>query len=250
MLIYDQEAGDIQKTMQTHTIQQILNRGRWFANLPQNLQQALLKQGALRQFQAGQRLFSRGDCADGLYAVLAGSVQIVGASKHGADDKHVILTLIDPPDWFGEICLFDRQPRTHDALADGPATVFHVRQALLDQLIAENPNYWREFGLLLTQKVRLIFSAIEDAALLPTHMRLARRLLQMAEGYGIRSDSGTVSARTLHVSQEKLSAMLSISRQTVNQMLKELEHEGLLQLGRGNIEILNLEGLKQKAQVN
>jgi Mn-dependent DtxR family transcriptional regulator len=58
-----------------------------------------------------------------------------------------------------------------------------------------------------------------------------------------------VSARTLHVSQEKLSAMLSISRQTVNQMLKELEHEGLLQLGRGNIEILNLEGLKRKAEL-
>ena len=235
--------------MQIQNIQQILNRGRWFANLPPNLQQALLKQGVVRQFQNGQRLFLRGDCADGLYAVLSGSVQIVGASKHGAEDKHVILTLIDPPDWFGEICLFDRQPRTHDALADGPATVLHVRQVLLDQLIAENPNYWREFGLLLTQKVRLIFGAIEDAALLPTHTRLARRLLQMAEGYGIRADSNTVSARTLHVSQEKLSAMLSVSRQTVNQMLKELENDGLLQLGRGNIEILNLDGLKLKGQV-
>lgn len=234
--------------MQSHNIQQILGRGKWFSSLPVNLQQALLKHGVIRQFQNGQRLFSRGDCADGLYAVLAGTVQIVGASKHGAEDRHVILTLIDPPDWFGEICLFDRQPRTHDAVADGAATVFHVRQSLLDQLISENPTYWREFGLLLTQKVRLIFGAIEDAALLPTPLRLARRLLQMAEGYGIRSDSSTVSARTLHVSQEKLSAMLSISRQTVNQMLKELENEHLLKLGRGNIEILDLDGLKQKAK--
>lgn len=236
--------------MQIHNIQQILGRGRWFSNLPANLQQALLKHGTVRQFRSGERLFSRGDCTDGIYAMLSGTVQIVGANKHGADDRHVILTLIDSPDWFGEICLFDRQPRTHDAMADGPATVFHVRQNLLDQLTAENPLFWREFGLLLTQKVRLIFGAIEDAALLPTHMRLARRLLQMAEGYGIRSDSNTVSARTLHVSQEKLSAMLAVSRQTVNQMLKELEHEGLLMLGRGNIEILNLEGLKLKAQLS
>jgi len=235
--------------MQIQNIQQILGRGRWFSNLPANLQQALLKHGTVRQFRSGERLFSRGDSTDGIYGMLNGTVQIVGANKHGAEDRHVILTLIDSPDWFGEICLFDRQPRTHDALADGPVTVFHVRQTLLDQLTVENPLFWREFGLLLTQKVRLIFGVIEDAALLPTHMRLARRLLQMAEGYGIRSDSNTVSARTLHVSQEKLSAMLSISRQTVNQMLKELEHEGLLQLGRGNIEILDLEGLKQKAQL-
>ncbi len=235
--------------MQTGTILQIMNRGRWFAALPQALQNALVQHGALKQFQSGQRLFSRGDCADGLYAVLSGSVQIVGANRNGATDKHVILTLIDSPDWFGEICLFDRQPRTHDALADGPVTVFHVRQTLLDQLISENPHYWREFGLLLTQKVRLIFGAIEDAALLPTPLRLVRRLLQMAEGYGIRSDSATVSARTLHVSQDKLSAMLSISRQTVNQMLKELEGEGLLALGRGHIEIIDLDRLKAKAQL-
>ncbi|HEX4844214.1 MAG TPA: Crp/Fnr family transcriptional regulator [Limnobacter sp.] len=235
--------------MQAPHIHQILARGKWFAGLPANLQQALLAQGVVKNFQTGQRLFSRGDCADGLYAVLKGSVQIVGANRHGAEDKHVILTLIDPPDWFGEICLFDRQPRTHDALADGAVTVFHLRQALLDQLIQDNPAYWREFGLLLTQKVRLIFGAIEDAALLPTPTRLARRLLQMAEGYGIRTDS-SVSARTLHVSQEKLSAMLAISRQTVNQMLKELEQEGLLKLGRGSIEILNLDGLKQKAHTD
>ncbi|HEX4879872.1 MAG TPA: Crp/Fnr family transcriptional regulator [Limnobacter sp.] len=233
--------------MQAPHIQQILARGKWFANLPAALQQALLAHGVIKHFPSGQRLFSRGDCADGLYAVLKGSVQIVGANRHGADDKHVILTLIDPPDWFGEICLFDRQPRTHDAVADGAVTVFHLRQGLLDQLIHDNPAYWREFGLLLTQKVRLIFGAIEDAALLPTPMRLARRLLQMAEGYGIRTDS-SVSARTLHVSQEKLSAMLAISRQTVNQMLKEMEQENLLKLGRGSIEILNLDGLKQKAQ--
>ncbi|HEX4856841.1 MAG TPA: Crp/Fnr family transcriptional regulator [Limnobacter sp.] len=235
--------------MQMQNIQQILSRGKWFAALPGELQQALLKQGTVRQFQNGQRLFSRGDCTDGLYAVLSGSVQIVGASRHGAEDKHVLLTLIDPPDWFGEICLFDRQPRTHDALADGLVTVFHVRQTQLDQLTEQNPDYWRDFGLLLTQKVRLIFGAIEDAALLPTPLRLARRLLQMAEGYGIRADSSTVSARTLHVSQDKLSAMLSISRQTVNQMLNDMENQGLLRLGRGNIEILDLQGLKKKAQV-
>ncbi|WP_370264367.1 Crp/Fnr family transcriptional regulator [Limnobacter sp.] len=233
--------------MQTPHIHQILMRGKWFSSLPGPLQQALVAQGLVKNFQSGQRLFSRGDCADGLYAVLKGAVQIVGANKHGAEDKHVILTLIEPPDWFGEICLFDRQPRTHDAMADGAVSVFHVRQTLLDQLVQDNPTYWREFGLLLTQKVRLIFGAIEDAALLPTPMRLARRLLQMAEGYGMRTDN-SVSARTLHVSQEKLSAMLAISRQTVNQMLKEMEQEGLLKLGRGSIEILDLDGLKAKAQ--
>lgn len=228
----------------------ILSRGRWFSNLPTLLQTELIRRGQVRHCLNGERLFSRGDCADGLYAVLKGNVQITGSNRHGADDKHVILTLIEAPDWFGEICLFDRLPRTHDAIADGATSVLHVRQARIDELIEKTPAYWRDFGLLLTQKVRLIFGVIEDVALLPTPMRLARRLLQMAEGYGIRSDSATTSMRTLNVSQEKLSAMLAVSRQTVNQMLRELEAEGIVHLGRGHIEITDLIKLKSKAQID
>ncbi|HEY1059624.1 MAG TPA: Crp/Fnr family transcriptional regulator [Limnobacter sp.] len=235
--------------MQAENIQLILSRGRWFANLPASLQQWLVEFGQIKHLTAGQRLFCRGDCTDGIYAVLKGSMQIVGASKFGSDDKQVILTLVDPPDWFGEICLFDKQMRTHDAIADGVVTLLHVKQSQLEQLCNENPRYWREFGLLLTQKVRLIFGAIEDAALLPTPIRLARRLLMMSEGYGIRADSGQASSRILHVSQDKLSDMLAVSRQTINQMLKEMESEGILELGRGSIEIVNSDALKTKAHI-
>lgn len=235
--------------MQIEHIQLILNRGRWFSNLPAPLKQWLLDYGQLKNLTAGQRLFSRGDQADGIYAVLKGSMQVVGASKFGAEDKQVMLTLIDPPDWFGEICLFDRQPRTHDALADSACTLFHVRQGMLDMVCQEHPQYWRDFGLLLTQKVRLIFGAIEDAALLPTPIRLARRILLMAEGYGIRADSGQLSSRVLHVSQDKLSDMLAVSRQTINQILKEIEGEGILALRRGSIEIMSMDLLRDKSHI-
>lgn len=236
--------------MQAPQIHRTLSRGKWYANLSAPLQSALAEQGQVRQLPSGQRLFSRGDCADGIYAVLSGCVQIVGTSRSGVDDKSVILTLIEPPDWFGEICLFDRQPRTHDAIADEPATLLHVRQHTLDTLFAQHPHYWREFGLLLTQKIRLMFGAIEDAALLPTPIRLIRRLVQMTEGYGIRCEqSGILGSRTVNVSQEKLSSILAISRQTVNQILKELENENLIGIRRGSLEILDLQTLKQKAQL-
>ncbi|MDX1669616.1 MAG: Crp/Fnr family transcriptional regulator [Limnobacter sp.] len=229
----------------------ILMRGKWFSALPDQLQQFLVDQGTLKTLSAGQRLFSRGDAADGIFGVINGTIQIAGASKAGSEDKQAILTLIDPPDWFGEICLFDNAPRTHVALDDSQASVLHVRQAAFDQYLLENPHHWKDIGLLLTQKIRLMFFAMEDIALLPTPMRLVRRLVQMAEGYGIRSrNSGMVCMRTLHVSQEKLSAILAISRQTTNQILKQLEGEGLLQLHRGTIEIVDYEGLKKRAIID
>lgn len=232
-------------------IMPVLMRGKWFSELPESMRHFLVNNGSIKNLQPGQRLFSRGDDADGMYAVLKGTIQVAGASKAGSDDKQAILTLIDSPDWFGEICLFDRAPRTHDALADTAASVLHVRQSAFDAYLQENPSHWKDVGLLLTQKMRLMFGAMEDIALLPTPMRLVRRLVQMSEGYGIRSrSSGMVGMRTLHVSQEKLSAILAISRQTTNQILKQLEGEGLLELHRGTIEIVDFDGLKQKAEAD
>lgn len=232
-------------------IHAILMRGRWYAELPPLMQQFLTTQGVVKNLQAGQRLFSRGDNADGMYGVLSGTIQVAGASKAGADDKQAILTLIDPPDWFGEICLFDKEARTHDATADTNASIIHVRQAAFDVFLRDNPQCWKDLGLLLTQKIRLMFHAMEDIALLPTPLRLVRRLLQMSEGYGIRNQkTGMGYLRTLNVSQEKLSAILAISRQTTNQILKQLESEGLVELHRGTIEIMDFDKLREKAAAN
>ncbi|WP_153565769.1 helix-turn-helix domain-containing protein, partial [Pseudomonas aeruginosa] len=47
-----------------------------------------------------------------------------------------------------------------------------------------------------------------------------------------------------HLPQEQLALMLSLSRQTTNQILKDLEAQGILQLSYGGIEILDLAGLR------
>jgi CRP-like cAMP-binding protein len=87
----------------------------------------------------------------------------------------------------------------------------------------------------LTHKLRLAFEAIEEAALLPAAQRLARRLLLMAGGYG---EPGALR-RVLKVSQEDLAMMLALSRQTVNQTLKQFELQGALQLRYAEIEIVD-----------
>jgi CRP/FNR family cyclic AMP-dependent transcriptional regulator len=91
----------------------------------------------------------------------------------------------------------------------------------------------------LTQKLRLAFDAIEEAALLPAAQRIARRLLLMAGGYG---EPG-VLRRVLKVPQEDLAMMLALSRQTINQILKQFEAQGALQLRYAEIEIVDAKKL-------
>jgi len=219
----------------------LLRAGRWFSALPPALQTALLDGGLVREVVAGERLFSRGDEPDGLYAVIDGAVRVTASSEHG---KEALLTLMEPPTWFGEISVFDGQPRTHDAVANEPSRILHVPQRVLDAVLAKEPAWWRELGLLVTSKLRLAFLALEDAATVPTPIRLARRLVQMAEGYGEWLDR---KKRVLAVRQEELALMLSTSRQTVNQLMKEMEHKGWLKLAYGHVELVDLDALRAAA---
>ena len=218
-----------------------LLHGQWFAALPQALQQALVAQGRPLHLDAGQRLFSRGDAPSGLYAVLAGAMRVGTVDAQG---KEALLVLVEAPHWFGEIALFDGQPRTHDAFAEGTSTLLHVPQAGLLSLLDAHPAYWRDIALLMAHKVRLAFIALEEMSLLPAPQRLARRLLLIAEDYGETQGP----RRIIHLAQEQLAAMLAISRQTANGVLKDLQARGIVRLTYGEIEIIDLDGLRQAAQ--
>jgi CRP/FNR family transcriptional regulator, cyclic AMP receptor protein len=218
----------------------LLARSTWFRATPASLQAQLPGMGRVQRLSAGQRLFMRGDPDDGLYCVLDGLVRIGAASFAG---KEALLALIEPVNWFGEIALFDNRPRTHDAYAEGDCTLFHVPRAALSALLESTPRYWHAFGLLLTQKLRLAFEAIEETALLPAAQRVARRLLLMAGGYG---DPGELR-RVLKVPQEDLAMMLALSRQTINQVLKQFETQGALKLRYAEIEIVDAKKLGELA---
>ncbi|WP_341304192.1 Crp/Fnr family transcriptional regulator [Pseudomonas sp. TMP25] len=217
-----------------------LRQGHWFNALPAALQEALLAAAQIKQLSAGQALFRRGDKPCGLYAVVEGGMRIGAVNTAG---KEALLTLIEAPYWFGEISLFDGQPRTHDAFADGASTLLQVPQAVLLALLEQQPQYWRDVALLMSHKLRLAFIALEEMSLRPAAPRLARRLLLMAENYGEGEPR-----RVIHLPQEQLALMLSISRQTTNQILKDLESQGMLRLNYGEIEILDLQRLRQAAQ--
>ncbi len=217
-----------------------LASGHWFSHLPVDLQRSLLAAARLRTLAAGQYLFKRGDPPCGLYAVLEGAVRISAVNAQG---KEAVLSLVETPYWFGEICLFDNLPRTHDALAMGPCTLLQVPQAAMLTILEDHPAYWRDVALLMSHKLRLSLINIEQMSLMPASARLAHRLLMIAQGYGEIDQA----RRTLQLPQEDLAAMLGLSRQTTNSLLKALEQQGLIGLSYGAIEVLDLRGLQQAA---
>lgn len=216
----------------------LIQQGRWFAALPPGRQQQLLDHAVIQRVPAGAALFLRGDANSGLYCVLEGAI-LVGAVSTGA--REATLALLEPPHWFGEIAFFDDGPRTHDAHARVASRVLLVPRPMLHRLLATEPLWWHHLGQLLAEKVRALFVGMEDMTVLAAPPRVARRLLAMAHGHGMLAPG--ITHLTIAVNQEQLGAMLSLTRQTVSEALREFEAQGWLKRRYGAIELLDLDAL-------
>lgn len=228
------------KSKSTADYKEMLRSGKWFHGLADDVQDALLDLSSVETYAPNERLFAVGDASNGIFGIVDGAVRVTSLAPDGGD---VLLTLAERPQWLGEIALFDGQPRSHDATAETTATVIHAPQARLDAWLARDPRAWRSFGTLLTTKMRLVLASLADISTLSLGARLAQRLVHMADGYG---DLRVGTSRVVLVNQEQLAAMLWASRQTVNRALKSLEAAGHVRVSYGEIEILDLDGLRNE----
>jgi CRP/FNR family transcriptional regulator, cyclic AMP receptor protein len=124
--------------------------------------------------------------------------------------------------------------------------LLHLPLRLLTRVLDDDPARWRELGRLLVGKLRIALSLLEDMALEPPRVRLARCLINLLDGYGQRKAAPSCVVR---VSQERLGMMLSLSRQTVNELLRRLEQESIIHCQRAGVRILDARRLGEVAHI-
>ena len=227
----------------TQTQLAVLKRSEWFASLEPALQQAVLASSRVIVLGAGKPVFHRGDSCDGIYCVVSGAVRFGAIASSG---RELIVALVEAPEWFGEIALFDGGQRTHDAWAEIPSTLLHLPLRDLTRILASDPGVWQHLGRLLVRKLRVALSLLEDMALEPPRVRLARCLINLFDGYGQRKAEPRQRVR---VSQERLGMMLSLTRQTVNELLRQMEKESIIECERGGVRVLAPGRLREAARV-
>ena len=183
-----------------------------------------------RQLSAGEVLFVKGDEGDALYGIRRGQIRIATGTESG---KRLTLNVLGPGDLLGEIALLDGRSRTADAIAAEPSELFMVRRQDFLRLLEREPRIAVHLMELLCERVRWISERMEETALLPLEVRLARRIRTLADDFGT----------DLHISQEELGILLGVTRESINRQLQQWRREGLVELGRSRIRLLDPERL-------
>jgi len=195
-----------------------------------------------RTVRAGGHIFSKGGQPAGWFGVLEGEVAVVTSSASGSE---IVLTILDPGDWFGEVAILAGAPNSHDAIARGNCEVAFIPTTGFRQLLARQPELHGRFVTLLAQRVRMLVDIVEDFTTLPMAARLAKRVLAMADSQAM----GSV-ARRGRISQEEYALLVGATRQSVNQELRRWERAGWIRIGYGGVEVVDREALKREMESN
>lgn len=194
-----------------------------------------------RSFARGETIFLRGEPGDALYVILDGEVKIVLV---GSDGQESILVVFGPGDFFGEMALFDAKPRSADAVAVSDTTTCVLHRDVFEQFVREHPEVAFPIFRALTARLRRTTHRLEDVMFLDLPTRVAKKLLQLASKHGVQTPRGV--RIDLPISQQELAEMVGATRPRVNEQLRRLSREGIIEVERQTILLLRPRELKRR----
>src|ERR1700761_8388591 len=189
----------------------------------------------------GATLFSKGDPGNSLMAVISGTVKI---SISSPDGRNAILNLIGPGEVFGEMSVLSGQPLSADGAASTNCELFVIDRREFLPFVRSQPSLAMKFIELLCERVRQTSDQVEQVILQDLPGRLASALLRLSE-----KDKSEPQGRTIAITQQELSEMVGMTRESINKQLRAWAAHNWVRLEHGAIVVLDAAAIKELAEV-
>lgn len=214
----------------------LLDATELFAALPADALEVLRGQTKTLPLPKGELLFSQGDASHELFVVALGRIAIATRSSDGRES---MVAVLEPGGLFGELGLFDDEPRSADARALTDSEVIALRYDDARAVLQARPEILWIIVRLLAHRLRATDEALADAVFLDVPARTAKRLLELA---------GEENEFQLPMTQEDLAGLVGASRERVNKALAMFTRLGWVEVtGRSRYHILDREALEDRS---
>lgn len=219
------------------TTSEILQAVSYFSGLDAAALESVERAAFRRVYDAEQVILLEGEPCTGLYIVERGWLKV---SKIGIDGREQILQTLGPGDVFNALSVFTDAPNQATVTALETSAVWMVRREVVLNLMEERPSLARQVIQELAGRVQYLIQLVEDLSLRSVEARLARLLLEQAEGESVQ--------RRRWATQAEMSSRLGTVPDVLNRALRKLAEKEMIRVERHQIQILNKEGLKSIAQ--
>lgn len=192
-------------------------------------------------------IVSQGRSGRDMFIVDSGSLKVSVLSGEG---KEISFVVLKAGDYFGELSMIDGRKRSATVTAIESSDLLVLGHAEYLQLLRDHPHTATAFLTRLLQtlaeRMRATDELYQDAVFLDVSSRLAKFLLNTS----VEDRDGGRKQRRLDVqlSQYELGTLVNASRESVNKQLRDWEEQGIVDVDKGKITLLDLERLQQKAE--
>ena len=181
-----------------------------------------------RSYPANSILINEGDQTDSLYVIVEGEVKVYACDENG---KEVILNILGPGEYFGELSLVDDQPRSASVMTLAPTKAMIISKSNFKQCLADNTDLAFNLIRALTKQVRALTDNVKSLALMDVYGRVAHVLLDLAV------DKDGVKVVEQKLTHQDIANMVGASREMVSRILKDLTRGGYISVDKKSITI-------------
>ncbi|MGD0438131.1 MAG: Crp/Fnr family transcriptional regulator [Bryobacteraceae bacterium] len=208
------------------------------------LRSELINQEGVTKFSPNRRfatVFSEGSPAEALFFLESGLVKLY---KRGADNKELILQIISSGELFGEQALTGESSRCVAAEILHEGAIYVIPRELFLRACERRPEFWRELSMFLTARNRQLEKKVELLCLRDVEYRILYYMAELAGAFGSKSN---VSEYSIPLSQGELASLIGATRETTSTTLNALARRGVIRLGRRQLIVPSIEGVRAAA---
>lgn len=220
-----------------------IRRCSLFEALPEGEKTDLVRKTETRRAEPGEILFHRGDPAIRVYLVVEGQIKLTQVTAAG---DQVIVALLADGDLFAVVAAMQETSYPVAAETMIPTTLLAWRRDVLAAEMDRYPAMSLEATRIVSIRMRGLQERFRELATLPVPARLSRALLRLAEAHGKRVGNGI--ALDLQLSRQTLAELTGTTLYTVSRLLSGWKEEGLVELGRQRVKILDLAALRERSE--
>lgn len=172
-----------------------------------------------------------------LFILKSGRVQLYRISPEG---KKLVIASLGAGTLFGEMPLLGQQMHNTFAEAAEDCVIFVMSRKDLERLFLNKPQVALRVLDITGRRLREAESRLQTMAFKGIPARLASLLLLLAEEHD--------SLEVVGLTHQDLAETVGTYRETATQVLNDLKGQGLIEIGRKRITILDAEGLMAVAE--
>lgn len=199
-----------------------------FASFPEDQLRVLTTLVTRKSAPRSTTIMAGGDAIDSLYIVLSGRLKVMMSDAEG---KEVILSILGPGEFFGEMGLIDDEPRSASVVTIEPCELLTIAKRDFKKSLADNFEMAMAVMRGLVKRLREADRKIGSLALLDVYGRVARLLLDMAENV----DGEKVVTKRLP--KQDIAKMIGASREMVSRVMKDLQTGGYIEMRGSTIVV-------------